>query len=292
MEKWKVYALMIMATVFWGGTFIAAKFATSFFPAFTLTFLRFSAATLILYIFLRLKDGAVYKLKKKDIPVFLFTGIVGMFGYHVLLFIALKYTTAINTSLINASSPMVTAILCILFLKEKVSFKKALAILISFTGVALTITGADTSVLSSFSLNRGDLLMMAAVVLWAFYMIYSRKVTTIYSPSTLTLYSFLFCSIFLIPFVAFENPLSFMAGIPWYAYAAVMYMSIFASVFGILAQQVAIKEIGPSKAAIFTNLSPPIAIGLSVVLLGETATVFTLFTAAMIIAGVITYQRS
>ena len=108
---------MVLSTFFWAGAFIAGKLSVPFIPTFTLTFLRFFIATTILYFVVKSKDKSNYKLTKKDIPIFLFTGIIGMFGYHVFFFTALKYTTAINSSLIGATNPIITTILCIIFLK-------------------------------------------------------------------------------------------------------------------------------------------------------------------------------
>lgn len=124
MSNTKIYFLMIICTIFWAGAFIAAKLSTPFIPPFTLTFLRFSVAALILYIIMKWKGQEIYKLTKKDIPVFLTTGLVGMFGYHVLFFIALKHTTAINSSIIGASNPIITAVLSIIFLKDRLNYKR------------------------------------------------------------------------------------------------------------------------------------------------------------------------
>jgi drug/metabolite transporter (DMT)-like permease len=292
MQNKKIYILMVLSTVFWAGAFIAGKLSVPYIPAFTLTFLRFSVATLILYFVLRYNGENKYKLTKEDIPVFLFTGLVGMFGYHVFFFTALKYTTAISSSIIGATNPIITTILGFIFLKDKINPKRAFGIALSFTGVLLTITNADLNVIKTLALNKGDLLMVVAVTLWAAYGIFSKKVMPRYSPMILTYYSFLFCTVILIPFVIYEKPWTFAADVPCYSYLASLYMSIFASVIGYLVQQMSIKQIGPSKTSIFINLVPIFSIILSVLILGETASPIKLFTALLIIAGVYICQRN
>jgi drug/metabolite transporter (DMT)-like permease len=69
-------------------------------------------------------------------------------------------------------------------------------------------------------------------------------------------------------------------------------MSVFPSVIGYLVQQMAIKEIGPSKASVFVNLVPVFSIALAVMILGEPLEPVKLITAALIIAGVTICQRS
>ncbi len=92
--------------------------------------------------------------------------------------------------------------------------------------------------------------MIIAVLCWASYGVFSKKVMPRYSPMTLTFYSFLFCTLFLIPFVIYEKPLSLINKVPYYSYISILYMSIFASVIGYLVQQISIKQIGPSKTSI------------------------------------------
>jgi len=287
-----IYLLMVLCAFFWAGAFIAGKLSVPYIPVFTLTFLRFFIATIILYFVAAFKDKSKYKLTKKDIPIFLFTGIVGMFGYHIFFFTALKYTTAINSSLIAATNPIITTILCIIVLRDKITFKRAIGIILSFLGVFLTITNANLSTMRYLSLNKGDLLMLLAVFMWAAYSVFSKKVMHKFSPLILTFYSFLFCSVFLIPFALYERPWMFIKQVPYYSFLAVLYMSIFASVIGYLVQQISIKQIGPSKTAIFINLVPIFSIILSVTILKESLSIVKMFTTLLIITGVYICQKN
>ncbi len=282
---------MTCSALFWAGAFIAGKYTVPYIATFTLTFLRFFYATIILF-FVMKKTSVDFRLEKDKLPVYLFTGLVGMFGYHVLFFTALKYTTAINSSIIAATNPMMTTLMAVLFLKSKLTGKQVFGILLSFAGVLLTITGADLGVLRNFSFNAGDLWMLAAVAAWAAYSVFSKRKGKGIQPIVLTYYSFLVCTILLIPFVIYEKPWEFLFAIPASAHLAVLYMSVFPSVIGYLVQQMAIKEIGPSKASIFVNLVPVFSIILAVIILGEALEPVKLLTAALIIAGVYICQRS
>ncbi|MBE6035798.1 MAG: DMT family transporter [Clostridiales bacterium] len=291
----KIYLLMVLAAFFWSGAFIAGKFAVPYIPPCTLTFLRFFFAVIILYFVMKahnkkLGEEAFY-LKKEHIPFFLFTGIVGMIGYHILFFSSLQYTTAINSSVIGAANPIVTTIIASILLKSKVPPKQLLGILLSFLGVILTITSADLKVLTSFSFNKGDLFMLAAVLCWAAYAVVSKSKGNSINPIALTYYSFLFCCFFSLPLVILEKPWTFIHQIPISAWAATLYMSIFASVIGYLVQQMAIKEIGPSRSSVFVNLVPVFSIILAVIILGEELVFIKVITAALIIAGVYICQK-
>ncbi|MCI7302897.1 MAG: DMT family transporter [Clostridiales Family XIII bacterium] len=291
----KIYGFMVLAALFWSGAFIAGKYAVPFIPTFTLTFLRFFFASLILCILsgaARKKEEDRFRLKKEHLPIFLFTGIVGMFGYHVFFFIALKYTTAINSSIIGAMNPIVTIVIAALFLRNKIPAKQIAGILLSFFGVLLTITGADVETLVQLDFNRGDLWMAAAVICWAAYGVFSKSKGAGIPPFWLTYYSFLVCTLILIPFVIWEKPWQLLAQAPPQAWIAVLYMSIFASVAGYMIQQIAIKQIGPSKTSIFINLVPVFSMVLATLILGEALAPIKLATAGIIILGVCICQFS
>lgn len=290
MTKNKIYILMTCSALFWAGAFIAGKYTVPYITTFTLTFLRFFYATMILF-FVMKKTPVDFRLEKEKLPVYLFTGLVGMFGYHVLFFTALKYTTAINSSIIAATNPMMTTVLAVIFLKSRLGGKQIFGILLSFIGVILTITGADFDVLRSFSFNTGDIWMLAAVLAWAAYSVFSKSKGKGIQPIVLTYYSFLICTVLLIPFVIYEKPWGYLFTIPASAHLAVLYMSVFPSVIGYLVQQMAIKEIGPSRASIFVNLVPVFSIILAVLILGEALEPVKLLTAALIIAGVYICQN-
>jgi len=292
MKNRNIFFLMTICALFWSGAFIAAKLLSTFIPPFTLTFLRFSLATIFLYLIGKFKKVRFIKLTRKDIPVFLFTGILGMIGYHVLFFLSVRYTSAINASFIGASNPIITAILCMVFLKEKINIKRFMGIALSFTGVLLIITNADFSLFKSLSFNKGDLLMLLAVFLWAVYSVFSKIVSKRYDPFNLTFYTFLFCTVFLIPAMFFENPYKFLITAPGSAYLAVLYMAIFPTVIGYLVQQYSIKQIGPSKTSIFINLVPIFSIFLSVIILKENPVPIKILMGFLIILGVYITQKN
>lgn len=284
------YLLMILATFFWSGAFIAGKLSVPYLPPFTLTFFRFILATLFLYLYIKFTGKKLYSLKLKDVPIFAFTGLVGMFGYHILFFISLKYTSAINASIIGSTNPIVTTLLALLFLNDRVSINKIIGILLSVTGVFLTITGGNISLISSMTFNKGDLIMLVAVLMWASYSVFSKKFSDRFSPIDLTFYSFLFCTIFLVPFVIFENPINSILTAPLSCYTAVIYMSFFASFIGYLLQQVSIREIGASSTNTFINLVPVFSMILSIIILKESFSLAKASFSLLIIIGVFVSQ--
>ncbi|MPN31423.1 hypothetical protein SDC9_178897 [bioreactor metagenome] len=183
---------------------------------------------------------------------------------------------------------MVTAVLAVFLLQEKMSLLRILGTALSLFGVILTVTHGEWAVLAQLQFNFGDLLMFAAVCSWAGYSLYSRRVMQQYrlSPLMLTAYTFLICTLISIPFVLWENPASYLQQATVGGWLSILYMALFASVLGYLFHFIAIQKIGAPKAAIFINLVPVFTIVQSVFILGEPFDWLKLVSALIIISGV------
>lgn len=293
MANKRVYSMMVFAALFWSGAFITGKMATHQFPAFALTFFRFFFALPFIFIILyKQQPKAILPSRQQWLPLIVL-GVIGTFAYHALFFSSLKYTTAINSSLIGATNPMVTTFLAIIFASEKINPLRVLGILLSFTGVFLVVTNGDLNAIEHFNFNHGDILMFLAVCCWATYSLLSRKFMQRYSitPIMATAYTFLICTIFAIPFVLWEKPMTYLPHTTLGGWGAIIYMAIFSSVLGYLFQLIAIQHIGASKAAVFINLVPVFTILQSVLILGEHLSWFKFFSALTIIIGVYITNR-
>lgn len=288
MEKNRlIYLLMVITAFFWSGAFIAGKYGVQEFSPASLTFFRFLIASIIIFVIMVKYEKKDWRLKKEDWKVILYLGTVGMIGYHILFFGALKYTTSTNASIIAALNPIITSVLAASFAGEKLSGKRIIAILIALMGVILTITNWDLNVLRQMAFNKGDLLMLGAVICWASYSVVSKKVMSSYSPLILSTYSFIVCTVCLIPFVIWEEiTTGFLSSTTWTGWASIIYMAIFPTLIGYLIQQISFKYIGASRTNIFINLVPVFSIILATLILHEKFSGLKLISAGIIISGV------
>jgi drug/metabolite transporter (DMT)-like permease len=287
MENKKTYMMMTFAALCWAGAFIAGKIAMAELPVFTVAFFRFLIATTIIFPIMIMREPD-WKVGKESLPRLLTLGLVGMFGYHALFFTSLKYTTAVSSSMIGATNPLMTSALAAIFLNEAFGIKRMGVLLLAFSGVLLSISGGSVQTIMDFSFNKGDLIMLAAVVCWAAYSILSKRAAKFHKPIVLISYSFLFCTIMLVPFALMEKPWLILGSTSMGAWIAIVYMAIFASCIGYFIQQVAIRRIGPSKTNIFINLVPVFSMGLAAPILHETIGWYNILGMFMIIAGVYT----
>lgn len=286
MREKKTYFLMTLGAFFWAGAFIAGKYGVNEFSPVSLTFFRFFFASIIMFFIMIKFEKKDWKLKFKDLGIMLLLGLVGMVGYHILFFTALKYTLASKASMLAAMNPLITTILASIFLNEKLGFKRLGIIFLALFGVILTISDWNINILINFDFNIGDIIMLLAVSCWAIYSVIVKKVMPRYSPLILTTYSFIVCTLILLPFVLKENLVNIVANVTYKGWSSVIYMAIFPTVIGYLIQQISIKRIGASKTSIFINLVPVFSIVLAALILKEKINLLNIISASFIVSAV------
>ncbi len=286
----KNYLLMIMACVFWAGAFIAGKSSITSFGPWSLTFYRFFFASLILFPILIYKWPKEMKLSKLQWRQVLILGFVGMTGYHVLFFTALKYTSASSASMLAATNPIMTAVLLSVFYKERLSPAKLGLLLIALLGVVLTITNWHLETLLNMERNLGELIMVLAVFCWASYSILVKKFIVNFRPMVMTGFAFLTCTLMVFPFALAEGLIKASIHAPISAWGSAIYMALFASVIGYGIQQVSIQKIGPAKTNIFINLVPVFSLILAYLILGENIPFTKMISGGMIILAVVSFN--
>lgn len=291
MNKFKYYTLMIFATLLFAGAFIAGKLGSGSFSPVVMTFIRIGLATLIIFPIMMFKEKE-FKASKEELILALKLGFVGMTCYHLFFFSALKYTTASNASVINASMPILTAIIATFMLNEKLPFKKKIFIGFAFVGVVLTIINWDITSLINMSFNRGDILMLCGTVSWSFYGVLIKKSNIEISSLKLMSYSLLMCTILISPFAIREILLYNSLNVPFRDYYSIFYMAIFPTVIGYTIQQACIKKMGPSTAALFINLVPVFSILLSVIFLNETINPLIYLSGLIIVVSVVLFTKT
>lgn len=284
------YILMVIATFLFAGAFIAGKLGGADFSPVVMTFLRIGLACIILMPIMIIKEGLA--ITKNDLFLAFRLGLVGMTFYHLMFFTALRYTTASNASVINGSMPIITAIISVFVLKEKLSSRRVLFIITAFIGVLTIITNWDLTQLLEMNINKGDLLMLCGTISWASYSVMIKKANSSLSALKLTCYTLLMCLVIIAPFGIREIILYDSLNVPLTSYYTIIYMALFPTVIGYTIQQGAIKSLGPSTAALFINLVPFFSIILSMIILKESLNTMNIFSGVIIICSVILFAKT
>ena len=161
-------AYLLTATALWAGNAIAGRLLVGSVSPITLSAVRWGlAALLLLPLGWRVfkPDSALWQNKKR----FILLGLFGVGSYNVLLYLALQTSTAINVTLIGASMPIWMLFIGAVWYQVKPTLLQLLGAIVSLIGVAIVLTRGELSALLSMEMVVGDLLIMLATILWAFY---------------------------------------------------------------------------------------------------------------------------
>lgn len=290
-NKTLIYILLVIIAFVWASSFIVVKNATQEIDPIDLGFFRFLVATPIMFFILIYKKRDIH-FPKKDLPSMIVLGATGATLLYFFQYIGITYTNASTSAVLININVIFIAILSMLILKEKISFKRFAGILLSFFGVIVVIFSNISK--ESISINNifllGSILVLLSAFCWAIYTIVGKRLLEKYDALNITTYAFALGTIFYIPLVANDIYVEIQSySIDLIAY--VLYLAIFCSVFGYIGWYYAIKEIEASKAAVFLNLIPLFAIIMGI-FLGEKITYFFVLGAIFIIYGVYLTQKS
>lgn len=281
-----LYLKLLLCAVFWGGTFIAGRIAAGQAAPFALAFLRFGVATVLLWIILRQREGAIPRLHGKQLWGVLLLGLTGIFAYNALFFAGLQTVPASRAAVIVTNNPIVIAIGAALFLGEPLSWRKAGGILLSVTGAVLAISRGNPANLWAEGLSWGDLALLGCLLSWAAYSLLGKVVMRGLSPLAAVTWSCTTGAIMLLPFAIWEGMLTAMPNYPVSVWVATAYLAVCGTVVGFTWFYEAVLAIGAAKAGVFINFVPVCAIISAWLLLGEALPLSLLLGAALVITGV------
>jgi drug/metabolite transporter (DMT)-like permease len=277
--------LMLLFPLLWAGSFIAGKWAIQDFSPEITSLLRFLLASVVLLPFAFRRPPAREAWKIRNLGVVFLLGLTGMFGYHVLFYYSLKYTSAGNASLIISTDSLLTVLLAVLFLKERLSARKATGIAIGFAGVVWVISDGALTHLLVHGPNRGDLLALAAALAWAVYSVLSKPIAHLFPSFDLSWMTYVVGLVLLSPWLlAQEARHSLVTATPW-GWASVAYMALFATGIGYFLYLKGIHEIGAVATSKYIFLVPVYVLALAWVFLGEPVPLHKVAAAGVIILG-------
>ncbi len=250
---------------------------------FTLAAARMVVAGVAFLPLLR-RQPAVEQRPGRRWPWLLGMALLGMVGCPVTLYLALHYTTATSTSLINGTGPLMTALLAAWLLRDRLTPGQLAGAIVSLLGVTLVVGGGQADGLNGLALNLGDLIMLGNVAMWGLYSIMSRVVTRERSAVWATTFSIWFALPFLLPAAILEwrqAPPVLNGSL----LLAVLYIGVFSTCLAFLAWNEGVRRVGPSGAMAFYNMLPMFGALLAALFLGERLMSGQLLGGGLIIGG-------
>jgi drug/metabolite transporter (DMT)-like permease len=264
--RW-AYVFVNLSCLMWASNFVLGRTLRDEVGPMMLTISRFVVASLFYAVVLG-RSAVKERLHLRQLVLLIAMALTGVLGFPLLLYRGLQLTTATDAVLINATGPLMTAILAAILLKERLFPRHVLGGLISFFGVALIISGGSFERLRHWHVNMGDLYVLLAVMLWGLYSVISRWATRSYSVFSVTAIStWMALPLFLGAAAAGWQPEP--TNWSWHLVLAVVYIGIFPSGAAFLSWNEGVRRVGPNRAMVFYNMLPVYGSILGVILLGE-----------------------
>ena len=283
--------LLTLAAIFWAGNTVAARLAIDQISPFMLVFLRW---VLVLAWLLPIYGAQVRahwpEIRPRLVPIVLMASL-GLTGFNALYYVAAHDTSAINIGILQGSIPIFVLLGAFFAHRTRATLLQLAGVLITAVGVVVVATrGAPLSILE-IELNRGDLAMLAACVLYAFYTIALRDRPDIPGTAFFTLLA-LIAALTSLPPLAIEVLTTGLSLPTWQGWLVTLYVAIFPSCLAQLFYVRGVDLIGPGRAGVFVNLVPVFAAVLAVVLIDEPFAAFHAVALVLVIGGIWLAQRT
>jgi len=273
--------------VFWSFSFIWFKVANETFRPITIVFIRLIISAALLSLFLFFTKNFV-KISKKDRKLFLILAVFEPFFYFLGESFGLTYVSATVGSVIISTIPVIATLGAWIIFRERLKLINYAGIVLSFIGVLVFIINRDGSL--SFNI-KGLMLMLLAVFSAVGYNLTLSRLVGSYGPVFIVnvqnlIGSILFLPLFLItdlkPLI--NTQFTFSDLIP------VLELALFASCGAFILFAFSVKNMGITKANIFSNSIPIFTALFSFILLHEKLSAQNLIGMAVVIAGLFMSQ--
>ena len=274
--------LLVMLT--WGANVVAVKAVLADVPPILFAFVRFGSAFLVLLAVLRWREGSV-GLPRRDILPLLLLGLAGFGLYQDLWATALGRTTASNSALITAATPVSTMLIAAAVGSDTLSRGKVLGALIGFTGV-VAVVGA-THGFGFTGASAGDLMTLCATICWACYVAFGAPVLMRHSPLRTATWAIGFGCLGMLPFAAWQASTFDLSRIHASTVGLFLFCALLAAAAANVVMFEAVKVLGPTRAMLFQFLVPAFAVALAALFLGEAIVVGQLAGGVVIVLGIL-----
>ncbi len=279
------YVLLLLAALFWGANAVAGKLAVGHVSPAVLTTFRwaFSVAILLPIGWTQLRRD--WPAIRPKLPLILALGAVGFTVFNVTFYVAVSHTSVINVSIEQAGMPMVIFLLNFLLYRQRAAPLQMLGFVLSLAGVAITASHGDFARLLGLELNRGDALMLLAVLAYAGYSVALRGKPDVHWLSMMNMLC-LAAFVTSIPFMAYEQAAGHVVWPDARGWAVVAYSVLLPSIAAQAFYIRGVELIGANRAGIFVNLVPVFGTVLSILLLGEAFEAYHAVAVVLVFGGI------
>ena len=275
--------------IFWSFSFIWFKVANKTFHPITIVFIRLLFSVILMTVFLIVTRNYM-KIKKTDRKLFLILALFEPFFYFLGESFGLTYVSATVCSVLISTIPVFATLGAWLIFKERLKVINYAGIVISFIGVIIFVLNSDGSI--SFNIKGLGLLTLAVLSAVGYSLTLSRLVGT-YTPVYIVNVQNLIGAILFLPlFLIFDFKHFISTPFTFNMFKPIIELSIFASCGAFILFAYSVRNMGITRANVFSNIIPVFTALFSFILIGEKLTFQNVLGMAIVIAGLFMSQMN
>jgi drug/metabolite transporter (DMT)-like permease len=285
----RIYLFMVFSMIFWGMSFIWYKQAFLHFGPITIILLRLmiSAPLLLLsaLVFNKLRWP-----RKKDLKLFMMLALFEPLLYFIGESYGLLYISSTLASVLIATIPLITPFIGYYLFKERLTVNNYMGIVVSFIGVILVVYIEGRSGNAPWF---GILLIVLAILSTQGYVVFLTRLSRDYNALSIVWFQNLLGALGFLPlFLIFEAKDFSLTSMKLQDFLPVLYLSFFASSLAFLFFVQGVRDLGITKATVFTNFIPVVTALFAFFILNEKISVLKAVGIFVTITGLFMSQAS
>lgn len=285
MNNKKGFFCVAFAAVLWGviGVFYKQVKLLGF-SNFQAVFLRTSLAAVFMALFLLFKNKSHFKIKLKDIWIFICSGVVSLAFFNVCYYKCIELSTMSIGAGLLYTAPAFVMIMSVIFFKEKLGINKISALILTLIGSFLIAGIVGKIHLTALAILAG----IGSGIGYALYSIFSTvALKKGYKSETVSLYTFIFASIGILPFSEPETILKNFKGVDLSGYLWIIGCALITCVLPYIFYTKSLKFIPASKASVIATIEPVTATLISIFIFKEKTSAVQIIGIALILSAIV-----
>lgn len=283
------YFLFSLGMVLVGSSVVIGKELTTQLPVFFTVEIRLLVSMIFFFLIVQIRKEIFPQLDKKDYLVLFIQSATGILLYNVLLFYGLRYTSGVEAGIILSLSPIFAAIAAFILLKEKISYRRWIGVILAVLGVVfINLNSFGGQGTSEYSLYRilGNIMIIGVALSEGIFAVTSKYNRAKLSAYQICLIITAISFVLFLPLSIYESIKVDYTLINLKLILQMLYFIIFVGVIPYILTFTAIKYISATTAGVLTVLIPISSIILSIIFLDEKMQPTFLIGSLVALAGV------
>jgi len=276
---------LMVVVIVWATNYPIAKWAIAGLDAFVFNGIRFVVAAGAVFVYFRSQHTWVSIAQEDRLALFR-AGFVANVLYQIAFIVGLGLTTAGNSAVLLSTSPLWTLFFSARLHKERIGPIMWTGMAVSLCGVIMIIIGSGKKLEFGSMALVGDVISLAAAILWALNTNLQKPLLAKYSAIQVTLVM-LSVGATGLTLAAIPAAISMeWTSLPWSYYAAAAVSGALSIALANVLWSAGVKRLGPGRTSSFANLVPVIAFVVSYAVLDEQIFLLHIVGAVVTILGV------